>query len=600
MKTIHVAKSVEFPLSFVTSTAAILAMRGQGKTHLAKVIVEEMLKHGAQVVIGDPTGAWWGLTSSASGKRAGFDVVVFGGDHAHIPINENSGPLIADTIVSNQISAVLDVSGFEHDSERVRFMAGFARRLFYINRRPLHFVLDEADEFVPQQPERDQIAMLSILKRIWQRARIKGIGGTLISQRAAVVHKTLLNMSETLIALRTVGPQDRKALESWFNSWGTPEQIDEFASTISNVPDYHAWFWSPRFKLFALAKARALESFDSSATPDVDASVTGPERRSEIDVEKLGAQIAKLAEEAKDNDPAELRKRATHYQEQFEIATKRMQLLEQRLKEWKKRKPPTRTLTAKPAISAKTLKRVESAIKSVEKLRKNIDGTLKVAAEVMAADLDKAFDTLSKELRKVEPLARPLPAIESTVDEDDLVYDVDAATGKRDSEPYRRVPVDVGKRITKGGGQRNILIALAQHGPLRISKVKALAGIAKPTTMATYISRLLSAGQIRREGDTITITAMGRTWLGHYDPLPTGRALIDFWRGEVGSGGMGKIFAILSSTPNRLDPSDVMKRAGIESPTTFATYVSRLKRFEIIETGKDWIGLAEDLREHAA
>jgi DNA helicase HerA-like ATPase len=69
MKNLNIAHNLTLPLDAVTQTFAILAKRGVGKTHTGSVMAEEMLKLGQPIVVYDPTGAWWGLKSSADGKR---------------------------------------------------------------------------------------------------------------------------------------------------------------------------------------------------------------------------------------------------------------------------------------------------------------------------------------------------------------------------------------------------------------------------------------------------------------------------------------------------------------------------------------------------
>ena len=57
MSGLRIAEDLELPLEAVTQTFAVLAKRGVGKTYLAMVIAEEMLKAGLQVVIADRV-AW--------------------------------------------------------------------------------------------------------------------------------------------------------------------------------------------------------------------------------------------------------------------------------------------------------------------------------------------------------------------------------------------------------------------------------------------------------------------------------------------------------------------------------------------------------------
>lgn len=48
MSELHIGKGISLPTNIVTAKASILAMTGQGKTYLAKVIAEEMMKHNAR------------------------------------------------------------------------------------------------------------------------------------------------------------------------------------------------------------------------------------------------------------------------------------------------------------------------------------------------------------------------------------------------------------------------------------------------------------------------------------------------------------------------------------------------------------------------
>ena len=54
------------PIELVTSTQAILARKRSGKSYTASVQAEELLRYKQQIATIDPTGAWWGLRSSAA------------------------------------------------------------------------------------------------------------------------------------------------------------------------------------------------------------------------------------------------------------------------------------------------------------------------------------------------------------------------------------------------------------------------------------------------------------------------------------------------------------------------------------------------------
>ena len=88
--TINLSPELSLPKDFVTQTAAILAKRRVGKTYTGSVLAEEMIKLGLPFVALDPTGAWWGLCSSADGQKEGLPVVVIGGAHGHIPLEASA------------------------------------------------------------------------------------------------------------------------------------------------------------------------------------------------------------------------------------------------------------------------------------------------------------------------------------------------------------------------------------------------------------------------------------------------------------------------------------------------------------------------------
>lgn len=201
----------------MTRSLAILAIRGAGKTYTGSVIAEEVLTAGVQLVVLDPLGAWWGLRSAASGNGPGYSVVIFGGEHGDIPLDARAGAVLADLVVEHRLSCILDLSAFRSKADERRFAADFGEHLFRAKgpeaeRTPLLFVVDEADEFMPQRVMGESARMLGAYEQIAKRGRIRALGLVCISQRAAAVHKDVLTQCSTLIVQRTVSKQDRTAL----------------------------------------------------------------------------------------------------------------------------------------------------------------------------------------------------------------------------------------------------------------------------------------------------------------------------------------------------------------------------------------------------
>jgi DNA helicase HerA-like ATPase len=142
---------VTFPIEALQQHIAIVGKTGSGKTYTAKGLVEGLLEAKRRVCILDPTGAWYGLRSSADGKRAGFPVAVFGGMHGDVPIAEQSGATLAHILANKNLPAIIDLSEMLI-GQRHRFVTDFAEAIYRENKTPLHLIIDEADEFIPQNP----------------------------------------------------------------------------------------------------------------------------------------------------------------------------------------------------------------------------------------------------------------------------------------------------------------------------------------------------------------------------------------------------------------------------------------------------------------
>lgn len=305
---LKLADNLKLPIEAVTGTFAILAIRGVGKTHTASVMAEEMLKAGQPIVAYDPTGAWWGLKSSADGKRPAYPVVVFGGEHADVPLEETAGDTIAATIVDKRIPAILDCSLLRKGA-RIRLMTDFCESLYHRNREPLHFFADEVQTIAPQNiramPEATRL--LGAVEDIILQGRRRGLGFTAISPRPAVVNTSVRSACQTLIAMRVIGKHDRKALDEWIEAHGDADTAKLMMDSLASLPKGEAWVWSPPEDIFKRVHFRARETFDSSATPKVGGKIVAPQKMAQIDLDALGAAIKATVEKMKADDPKALK-----------------------------------------------------------------------------------------------------------------------------------------------------------------------------------------------------------------------------------------------------------------------------------------------------
>lgn len=260
MKSLNIG-GIKLPLNAATKTFAVLAKRGAGKTYTAAVLAEEFFSAGIPFVIFDPIDVWWGLRLDKDGKSKGMPIVVFGKENADIQLERDMGKAIAQSIVRENISCVLSTFGMPKVAQR-QLIADFSEELLRINNSPRHVFIEEAHEFVPQRVFGAMSKCFSAVESLVVMGRNRGIGVTLINQRAATVNKDVLTQLDTLMAFRNTAPQDRKALKEWVEAHGAEDDFDMFMKSLPSLPTGEGWIWSPEFmSVFKRVKIRKRNTF---------------------------------------------------------------------------------------------------------------------------------------------------------------------------------------------------------------------------------------------------------------------------------------------------------------------------------------------------
>jgi DNA helicase HerA-like ATPase len=270
-----------------TMTAAVLAKKSSGKTYLSMVLVEEILKAGGgvPVVVVDPMGVWApGLRCLADGTPSPYKVLTLGGPYGDLPLLSFQGAFAGEVVEQlRPHTVVLDLSDMEPEGQH-ELVADFGERIYATEKRsPILFVVDEADEFIPQEltGSPHQKRSLKVWDRIVRRGRIKGLGTVLISQRAAVVNKNVLSQIDKLFLLCMVAPSDLDAVESWLRHVVPVSQRSQCLGQLPSLQPGQAFYMaggaSAAFRKFAV-KRRG--TYDSSRTPEagVEGVVLEPSR----------------------------------------------------------------------------------------------------------------------------------------------------------------------------------------------------------------------------------------------------------------------------------------------------------------------------------
>ena len=541
---LHIAsepRDFSIPPDLITQTIAILARKRVGKTYTASVIAEEFCKAKLPFVVLDPTGAWWGLRASADGKAAGYPVIIIGGSHGDVPLEPTAGKVIADLVVDHPGYFVIDLSLTNSNAEQDRFATDFAEQLYRRKSRqpdPLHLFIDEADSFAPQRPFPGQQRMLGAFEAIVRRGGIRGIGVTLICQRASVLNKNVLTQTEVLISLQTTGPQDRLAVHEWVKSHGTKDQQDTFMNSLAGLQKGQAWIWSPAWlNVFKLIEIRARETFNSSATPEVGAAKRQPSILAAVDLEALKGQMAATIEKAKADDPKALKAKVAQLERDLSAAHSIPT------------PQPKVERVEVPLIPEADLDRLEKATAAIG-----------AAAATLSDAIGKWKHAMS---------VRHMPALQQP-------------PGVTRLQTFAPGSGELGT-----GGLRRMLIALAQR-PRGLSdrQLGVRTGLSSSSgSFGTYLARGRTNGWIIGERNCLTITEMGLQVLGEFEPLPAGQALLQYWLNQLGNSGAARMLQVLAvAYPKAMTKAELGVQVNLShSSGSFGTYLSKLRTLELIE-----------------
>lgn len=577
---LKISAQLTLPVDFVTKTCGILAQRRKGKTYTASVMAEELVALQQPFVALDPTGAWWGLRSSADGKRAGLPVVIIGGRHGDVPVSRTDGKFVADLVVDNPGYYVIDFSHFESNESERQFATDFMERLYRVKGQegkdfPMHLFVDEADRFAPQRPQPGDQRMLGATEAIVRRGGLRGLGTTLVSQRAAVVNKNVLEQVDILVLLRTVGPNDRKAVDDYVVSHGTDEERKALKESMSSLGLGEAWIWEPGADepLFNRVQIRERKTFNSSATPKPGEVRIEPKRLADVDIDQLRERMTHAIEKAQADDPKVLRKIIAELKRQIaeaEMETRTVEVevevavIPQAMLDWLGDLDAWRGIMANEA----------------QALREVMGNAPKWPPPGLSAD-GTPVSGIRTQTRTPEGTKEPVKPVPSQF----------APVAKKDNLMNRFKPDDG----VLTGPQRKLLTVLATYGPRTKTQLALQAGYSKGGgAFNNPLGKLRSQEYVTR-GEPITITEEGLSALGEYTPLPTGEDLLDHWLNQL-PGPPKKLLASLAYE-GPATRAELAARTGYSvGGGAFNNPLGKLRTLELVARGEP-VQLTDDFRD---
>lgn len=554
-----IADGLSLPLDLATQSISLVAVKGAGKSNAAAVTFEQMYAHGIPSVAIDPKGDWWGVRSNAAGTGPGLPVPIFGGHHGDMPLLPEAGRLIAELIFGENLTCVLDVSTFASQAARMRFLADFGERLYWLHGKDpcvRHLILEEGHEVVPQVVRAEMARCVGTWTSIATMGRQRGLGITLATQRSARVNKDVLTQTELLIAMRTTSPQDRKAIEGWVSHHAVGAEI---VDSLPGLDDGEAWLcsshWLAKAGLPAVQRIRfrRRSTYDSGATP-VLARKARPATLADIDLTVIGARMAEVAEKAAADDPKALRRKIAE--------------LERKL-----------AAKAPPVPDAGEVARLQRALAdALARPAEQVEVPVLPPGDIAA--LDQSVTAMKETAERIELALRAAQRATAPTSQAPRppVASRPAVTASAPQESAR-------EGFTLGRAHRAILTVLAQFPDGRTkNQVAALSGYSvKSSGFGNALGALRSAGFINR-GVPVQATPEGIAALGgDWEPLPAGPELIEHWMSKLGKAERAILRVFLDAWPTVLTKDEVAERSGYSATSSgFGNALGKLRSLQLV------------------
>lgn len=378
------------PATALEQHIAVLGKTGSGKTTTAKLLVEGVAAHDRVCILDPIKSDWWGLTSSADGKRPGLPFRILGGPHGHVQIHEGAGAPIGELVARGDLPlSIIDMANFKAGGLS-RFFVDFAEKLLRRMTGVVYLVIEEAHLFAPK--ERSGIGQENMgihwAKMLAQAGRSKGIRLMVVTQRTQALHNALLGSCDTLIAHRLISPADQQPVVKWLRANVDKARADEVAASLSSLKTGEGWICSGEAQIFDRRRFPPISTYDNTATPKRGASRQKAVTMAPVDIEALRSIIGEAVAEAEASDPRALRDRVVELEkalsqsrEQTQRAVDAAQSAAQ-----EKIRDIEDMLAELCAESASMLEMLDRAIADLDQMRAKLRGPVDKAAGAIATN----------------------------------------------------------------------------------------------------------------------------------------------------------------------------------------------------------------------
>lgn len=194
---LRLGDKIQIPVDVAVRKLAWIGKSGSGKSWGVGLLLEQMRLNGVRFLVIDPVGTHTGLAQME-------------GVHYHeVQKGMHVGKFVL-YVLENDLNVIINLRSLTFEEQRI-FLSLFAGYLYRFNKEygPRHLVIEEVQQFAPQQGKSESKEILQVLSTM---GRMEGIGLSVVTQRPAIVDKTVIANTDAFVFYQLMLPQDLGAV----------------------------------------------------------------------------------------------------------------------------------------------------------------------------------------------------------------------------------------------------------------------------------------------------------------------------------------------------------------------------------------------------
>lgn len=418
----------------------------------------------------------------------------------------------------------------------------------------------------PQRPHPGNQEVYGLLEQMARTGRNFGIGYTLINQRAEEIAKAVFELCEMVFVHRQKGKNSLRSIREWLDHQAI-EAAKGMVASIPKLANGECWVISEQGE----QKVSILQKETFHPSPK-EGKVTVPH---DVKVADRGEFIKMMLEEMSKAVGKDKKREKNILQDADQ--SREIGVLTEQLEKTK-------------AYVFELQNEILQHEKNIDQLKKVTKTAHQKASEIRESIISLAGYLVSDAVKLTENEKKPHRGVDVLV----------KSIGPNGTQPLGKMKfVDPSDNGELPIGEKTILVACFQFKERGGLNRKQLCIICfyKRSSVNTYLQRLVQKNYLQESGSKFSATAAGIKLLGkNYQPLPRGKALQQYWLGNLPEGEK-RVFQTILMYKTKRATREELEGATLYARSTVNTYLQRLVSREIVEITKDGAKLSDFLNE---